>query len=77
MTKVHKITLMVVDHDDLGADEVMTVIEHGRFPNDCISPLVIEVDSESVAWSDAHPLNSGDEYIRVSAFNILFSKERT
>lgn len=57
MTKVHKIVICVVDHDDLGAAEVKIVLEESRYPNDCISPRVVAIDTLEVEWSDDHPLN--------------------
>lgn len=56
--KVYKITLLVVDHDALGAAEVKSVIENTNYPNSCIAPTVIGTDTREVAWSDDHPLNN-------------------
>lgn len=57
MTKVHKITLLVVDTDDLGADNVREVLENARYPNHCIGPSVMDIQTREVEWSDDHPLN--------------------
>jgi hypothetical protein len=56
--KVYKITLLVVDHDALGAAEIKSVIEDTNYPNDCIAPSVVGMDTREVTWSDGHPLNS-------------------
>lgn len=56
-TKVRCVTLMIVDHDDLGTDDVITVIENTRYPNRCITPRVARIESIDVEWSDEHPLN--------------------
>lgn len=56
--KVHRIVLLVVDHDDIGADEARDVIENARYPNRCIAPRVMETETREVEWSDEHPLNS-------------------
>lgn len=56
-TKVHRVTLTIIDHDDLGADGVREVLEHARYANRCISPRVMAVETRDVEWSDAHPLN--------------------
>lgn len=57
VTKVHRVELLVVDHDDLGADGVAEVLEHTKYHNRCISPNVKRVETAEVEWSDDHPLN--------------------
>jgi hypothetical protein len=57
MTKVFKIELMVVDHDGIGEDEVKLVLEDAHYPNRCISPNVVSIESREVDWTDEHPLN--------------------
>jgi hypothetical protein len=61
---------LVVDHDDLGGTEVRDVLENQRYPNDCIYPRVMLVDTREVDWSDEHPLNS--ERTQDAAFERLF-----
>lgn len=56
--KIHKITVLVVDHDGLGAVDVKTELENTNYPNDCIRPTVVEIDTREVEWSDDHPLNN-------------------
>lgn len=58
MTKVHRIVLMVVDHDDIGIDEVRETIENAHYPNRCIAPTVMAVETKEVDWDDNHPLNT-------------------
>jgi len=56
--KVHKITLAVIDFDDIGAESVKHVIENARYQNHCISPDVISIKTADCGeWSDEHPLN--------------------
>jgi len=56
--KVHKIELYVVDFDEVGATGTKETIENAMFPNDCISPNVIDVQTVDIGeWHDAHPLN--------------------
>jgi len=55
--KVFKVTLCIVDHDKLGADEIKRVIENTKYPNWCISPHVTAMDTRTIEWSDRHPLN--------------------
>jgi len=55
---VHKVTLLVVDLDRLGAEAVRSEIESVSYPNDCISPHVIDLKTADCGeWGDDHPLN--------------------
>lgn len=57
-TKAYRVTLLVIDHDDIGADDVHQVIEGQRFPNDCIRPKVLTTEVSDIGvWYDRHPLN--------------------
>lgn len=71
--KVYKVTMMIVDHDRLGEDELLEVLEHTRYPNHCIAPTVMEIQTREVDWSDEHPLNQLDQQER--AFVDLFVKD--
>lgn len=56
--KVHVVTLTIIDLDDIGADEIKVVIENVNYPNRCISPDVVNIETADVGeWSDDHPLN--------------------
>jgi hypothetical protein len=68
--QVHKLVVMVVDHDDLGGTEVRDIIEHNRYPNHCMSPRVMLIDTREVEWSDDHPLNR--ESTQEDGFDALF-----
>ncbi len=72
-TKIYKVTLFVADWDDLGADSVVEVIEHTKYPNHCILPRVVNIKTEVVDWSDDHPLNKQDTW--KEAFQELFDKK--
>ena len=56
--KVYAVTLLVVDHDDIGPQKLQTVLENQSYANDCIRPCVMRVDTQTVEWTDDHPLNS-------------------
>lgn len=57
--KVHRLVLMVIDFDDLGTDQVRDVLENARYPNRCIAPAVMEMQTADIGeWSDDHPLNN-------------------
>lgn len=71
--KVHRVTLIVVDTDDLGALDVKEVLEETKYPNHCIGPSVMQVDTVEVEWSDDHPLNHRDTMR--AEFERLFTKD--
>lgn len=67
--KVFKLEIMVIDHDNIGYDEIKSVIENARYPNRCISPEIKSGEFASIEWSDDHPLNNRNtceaEYIKL------------
>lgn len=73
MTKVHRVVLLVVDDDNLNADGVRSVIENVRYPNHCIAPRVMQINTCEVEWTDDHPLNRSAT-VR-SAFAEMFGEE--
>jgi len=61
--KVHKLTVIVIDFDKLGADGVVSELTNARFANDCINPRVLAVETRDCGrWHDNHPLNLTDSY---------------
>ncbi len=69
-TKVYKIEILVIDHDQLGQAEVVRVIENTKYPNYCINPSVENIRSVDVDWSDDHPLNNSGT--SAAAYRDLF-----
>lgn len=72
--KVYKLTVLVVDHDELGADGVREALAWAHFPNDCLRPHVMAIEERDIGpWRDEHPLN----YKRTQAeeFDRIFSEE--
>lgn len=68
--KAYKVELLIVNHDNLGSDEIKEVIENQHYPNHCIAPNVMNiVEKEIGEWNDDHPLNYVgsvfDEYQRL------------
>jgi hypothetical protein len=68
--KVYKVTLMIIDHDELGENGIVETIENVNYPNDCIAPEVMDIESRDIGeWEDDNPLNShvtsDDEFARV------------
>lgn len=60
----------IIEHDQLGPEEIQTVIENQKFPNWCIHPNVMAVKAADIGeWSDDHPMNCDDsmesEYERI------------
>jgi len=56
--EVHQVVLTIIDHDELGRDEILAELENARFPNDCISLDVRSIETRDIGeWSDDHPLN--------------------
>ncbi len=56
--KAYLVKLFIVDHDELGAADIKSVLENARYPNHCIDPCVFEVQEADIGeWSDDHPLN--------------------
>ena len=64
MTNVYKVTLIIIDHDEIGGEEIKDVIESAAYPNRCISPDVVSIESRDIGeWHDDHPLNMVDGFI--------------
>ena len=57
-TNVYIVAVAIIDHDQLGEEEIKLLIENTRYPNHCMNPKVLEVDQRSVDWHDEHPLNN-------------------
>jgi hypothetical protein len=70
--KVHKITLSVIDLEDVGAEEIKNILENQKYPNYCIAPRVEEQEEREIGeFTDDHPLNKGDT--AREAFKELFN----
>jgi hypothetical protein len=70
MMNVYKVELMILNFDGLSDDELCEVIENTNYPNDCISPHIINIESREIGeWNDNHPLNKTG---REQAFKELF-----
>jgi len=59
--KAYKVELLIIDSDELGADEIKSVIENQKYPNWCIYPDVKKMTEADIGeWDDDHPLNKSD-----------------
>jgi len=57
--KAHVVTVLIIDLDELGEEEIKSVIENVHYPNRCISPDVFNIETADIGeWNDDHPLNS-------------------
>lgn len=56
-TKVHKLTVLVVNHDDLDDEALKVNLESANFANDCMMPELMGIETKEVEWHDGHPLN--------------------
>ena len=62
--KVYKVTLIAVDaNNELNEAEIQSVIENARYPNHCMYPHVISVDSVELGpWDDDLPINGRNTF---------------
>jgi len=59
--KAYRLTVMVIDLEEIGEDQIRSEIENARYANRCISPDVVESQGQDIGeWSDDHPLNRRD-----------------
>ncbi len=62
MTKVYKIEILVVDHDDFGEKGIVDTLEDVRYPS--INPTVLSVQERDIGkWDDSNPLNFSDKIV--------------
>ncbi len=57
-TKVHKLTVLVVNHDDLDDEALKANLESANFGNDCMLPQLMDIETKEVEWHDDHALNN-------------------
>ena len=59
--KVYKLEVLIMDFDELGEEGIKQELESARFPNDCLSPVVMSIKTKDIGpWEDEHPLNGRD-----------------
>ena len=57
--KAYRITLVFIDHDDVGPHEAQSLIENARLPNHINPGTVTAIEERDIGeWSDDHPLNN-------------------
>ena len=70
--KAYRLEILVVDHDDVG-DRIKEIIEDQKYPNHCINPMVMDIQSVEIGeWDDDHPLNTPEDGTQENEFRRLF-----
>lgn len=70
-TKVYKVVLSIVDHEDMSEESVIHLLENVRY----LYPNVISLESREVEdWDDDHPLNKKDTHTQ--ELERLFKEEK-
>ncbi len=68
--KAYKIEILIIDHGEIGPEEIKAVIENTKYPNWCIDPDIKKITERDIGeWDDNHPLNRvqshNEEYNRL------------
>lgn len=69
---VHRLDVLIVDTDCVGTQGVKDVLVNARYPNHCIAPDILSIETKAVEWSDDHPLNRRDT--QDAAIAVLFPR---
>lgn len=72
--KIHRVVVLVIDHDDLGSEGVRREMEAVRYPNDCIAPLVMHQETEEIEWREDNHNQLNFVRERFGAFCELFGR---
>lgn len=71
--KVYKVELLIIDFDQLGANEIKDVFKSTRYPNHCIHPNIMNIEERDIGeWDDKLPINNKDTI--KSEYERLFGK---
>jgi len=68
--QVHKVEVLIIDHDNVGPEGLKVLLENTHYPNRAIAPNVMGCVTREVEWSDSHPLNSRQH--QAAAYQELF-----
>ena len=68
--KTHKVELLIIDFDDVGDEEIQSLLEETRYSNRCIFPKVKKITTVDIGeWHDKYLLNlkntKDEEYERL------------
>lgn len=60
--KVYKVELLIIDFDELGLEGIKHEIINVSYPNECMSPRLMDIEERDVGeWDDDQPLNYDEE----------------
>ena len=72
----YKVTLLIINHDQLDSDDVIDILECTKYPNYCISPTVVNISEREIgSWEDDHPLN-GPHNVMMAEFEKIFGENK-
>jgi hypothetical protein len=58
MVNAYLLKILIVDHDEVGEEDIKTLVEDVKYPNRCLSPTVLSIVGKDVGeFDDDHPLN--------------------
>lgn len=68
--KAYKVEILIIDFDQVGAEDIKLLMEQVKYPNYCLSPRVMNIKEADIGeWDDNHLLNHHDtmqaEYNRI------------
>ncbi len=74
--KAYKVTVLVIDHDDVGQEAVERSLEKSDYTNDIIDPMIMEIEQREIGeWGDSHPLNIYSQ--RRGEYEKLFQNDKS
>ena len=77
--KAYRLEIIIVDHDELGREAIISELEDTKYSNRCISPKVRSVTEADIGeWHDDHPLNkhaAAAELNRIFGLSLEAEKE--
>jgi len=72
--KAYKLEILVINHDLVPEDEIKYHIENVRYPNRCLSPIVMDMKEADIGeWDDDHPLNQKATFL--AEYQRLFKQD--
>ena len=72
--KVHSIVILVVDTDEMGAERVKDTLEQQRYPNHCIGPKVVRIDTADLTDAEYETFNDGTLMTLEARHRIVVAK---
>ena len=71
--EIHKVTLYVIDHNEMGEEDVKDTLECTRYSNHCMNPEVALIETREIGeWHDDIVYNLTDKSMQ--AMDDLFKK---